>query len=223
MYFHQSSFKFSDTATHYILDKYTDVFNNNFMHDLDINQYFGNNQNEWYHSLVGNELNTYLKQFNCDTSYYGITAFISNTTDIYLGNPHVDTRFDKQGNPSTIKSRLNVLVLGNPTDNMFWWDTMRYGDERMIDSSYKDLNGVEYISKSVPGNTMRERWNYLSEPTMVANNILTPSAFVRTDCVHTVTCSAGPRLIVTVALNKSIEELADVTQRWCTSLVRKRS
>ena len=89
---------------------------------------------------------------------------------------------------------------------------MRYGDERMVDSSYVDLNGIEYISKSVIGNTMKERWNYLGEPTMIASNILTPSAFVKTDCVHTVTCSAGPRLIVTVALNKSIEELADVAQ-----------
>ena len=212
MYFHQSSFKFSDNATQYILTKYASVFDNNFMHDLDINQYYGNNQTEWHDSIVGHELNTYLKQFKCDTSYYGITTFICNTTDTYLGNPHVDTRIDENGVQTTIKSRLNVLVLGNPTDNMFWWDTMRYGDERMIDSLYKDLNGVEYVSKSVPGKTMRERWDYLSEPTMVANNILTPSAFVRTDCVHTVTCSAGPRLIVTVALNKSIEELADVTQ-----------
>ena len=183
------------------------------MHDLDINQYYGNNQAEWHRSIVGYELNNYLKQFDCDTSYYGITTFISNTTDTYLGNPHVDTRFNMQAIPSRIKSRLNVLVLGNPLDNMFWWDTMRYSDEQMIDSSYKDLNGVEYISKSVPGNTMRERWDYLGEPTMTANNILTPSAFVKTNCVHTVTCSAGPRLIVTVALNKSIEELADITQR----------
>lgn len=212
MYFHQSSFKFSDNATQYILTKYASVFDNNFMHDLDINQYYDNNQFEWYHSIVGYELNTYLKQYKCDTSYYGITTFICNTTDTYLGNPHVDTRIDENGVQTTIKSRLNVLVLGNPTDNMFWWDTMRYGDERMIDSSYKDLNGVEYISKSVPGNTMRERWDYLGKPTMIANNILTPSAFVKTDCAHTVTCSPGPRLILTVALNKSIEELADVTQ-----------
>ena len=183
------------------------------MHDLDINQYVGDIQTEWYYSIVGHELNTYLKQYKCDTSYYGITTFISNTTETYLGNPHVDTRFDIHHNPSTIKSRLNVLILGNPLDNMFWWDTMRYGDEQMVDSSYVDINGIEYVSKSVPGNTMRERWDYLGEPTMTANNILMPSAFVKTDCVHTVTCSAGPRLIVTVALNKSIKELADVTQR----------
>lgn len=212
MYFHQSSFKFSDNATQYILTKYASVFDNNFMHDLDINQYYGNNQTEWHDSIVGHELNTFLKQYKCDTSYYGITTFICNTTDTYLGNPHVDTRFDKHGVPSIIKSRLNVLVLGNPTDNMFWWGTMIYGDEQMIDSSYKDLNGIEYMSKSVPGNTMRERWDYLGKPTMVANNILTPSAFVKTDCAHTVTCSPGPRLILTVALDKSIEELADVTQ-----------
>jgi hypothetical protein len=180
------------------------------MHDLDINQYYGNNQTEWHDSIVGHELNTYLKQYKCDTSYYGITTFICNTTDTYLGNPHVDTRIDEDGVQTIIKSRLNVLVLGNPTDNMFWWDTMRYGDEQMIDSSYKDLNDIEYISKSVPGNTMHERWDYLGKPTMIANNILTPSAFVKTDCAHTVTCSPGPRLILTVALNKSIEELADV-------------
>ena len=212
MYFSKSSFKFSNNATGYILNKYASVFNTNFMHDLDINQYYGNNQAAWERSIVGYELNTYLKQYNCDTGYYGITAFISNTTDTYLGNPHVDTRFDLQGTPSKIKSRLNILVLGNSLDNMFWWDTMSYGDERMIDSSYVDLNGIEYVSKSVPGNTMRERWDYLGEPTMTVNNILTPSAFVKTDCVHTVTCSSGPRLIVTVALDKSIEELADVAQ-----------
>ena len=212
MYFRQLSFNFSYVATQYILTKYDNMFNNNFMHDLDINQYYGNNQTEWYDSIVGHELNTYLKQYKCDTSYYGITAFVSNTTETYLGNPHVDMRFDKNGTPSIIKSRLNVLILGNPADNMFWWDTMRYGDNRMVDSPYKDLNGAGYISKSVPGKTMYERWDYLSRPTMIANNILTPSAFVKTDCAHTVTCSPGPRLILTVALDKSIEELADVTQ-----------
>lgn len=180
------------------------------MHELDFRQYSDNIQSEWYHSVVGYELNTYLKQFDCDTNYYGITAFISNTTNTYLGNPHVDIRFGMQGTTSKIKSRLNILVLGIPSDEMFWWNTMCYDDERMVDSLYKDpFNNIEYISKSVPGNSMFERWNYLGEPTMISNNILTPSAFVKTDCVHTVTCSAGPRLIITVALDKSIEEISN--------------
>ena len=55
--------------------------------------------------------------------------------------------------------------------------------------------------------TMEERWQCLGTPTEIKSNLLVPSAFVKTDCAHTVSVSAGPRLIVTVAIDKPLHEI----------------
>ena len=54
------------------------------------------------------------------------------------------------------------------------------------------------------------RWKWLGEPTHCEDRLLAPSAFVRTNCPHTVSVSPGPRIIVTVAFDKTIEEIAGV-------------
>jgi hypothetical protein len=92
---------------------------------------------------------------------------------------------------------------------MTWWGHMQFGDPRLVDHEFKYITGETYFSKNIPGDSMPERWDYLGEPTCVANNYLLPSAFVKTDCAHTVTCSPGPRLILAVSLNKTVEEISN--------------
>ena len=59
----------------------------------------------------------------------------------------------------------------------------------------------------IPGSNPDERWDYLGTPNTTKSNLLIPSAFVQTDCAHAVILSPEPRLIVTVALDKTIEEI----------------
>ena len=171
----------------------------------------------WTHSIVGKELKSFLEPYGCDLSYGGITFFMCNTTKLFLGNPHIDsTPKDPSndlheymhGSSNVIKSRFSVMILGNPDDPLTWWNHMHFGDERMVAHPFKYIDGKEYVAKSVPGDSVEERWQYLGEPSYVASNVFAPSAFIKTDCAHTITCSPVPRLMLTVPLNKSIEELS---------------
>lgn len=206
MLHHRTSFDFSNNAKNWIIERYRSRFTQNFDHDLDAEQYADTAQAQWHSSPAGAELVEFLSTYNLDTSYYGIAAFISNSTDTFIGNPHVDARFDLQGNPSEIKSRFNVLVQGNPKDQMVWWPSCTYWDTRLESKAFQ-LNGQTFRHNSVPGNDPESRWSWLGEPEHSETDLLTPSAFVRTDCAHTVAVSAGPRIIVTVALNKALEEI----------------
>lgn len=202
--FHQTDFTFSESARQWIVDRYQDRFNRKFFHDLDITQ--NEFQKEWHNSLAGQELTTFLSKYNCDTSYYGINVFVSNMPYAIKSNPHMDAKFSK-GNAYRIKSRFNVMVLGNPEDPMVWWDQIEYGDPSLVEYKFHSITGQEYSSMCIPGNDPVERWEYLKEPTLRVTNLLTPSAFVKTDCAHAVILSEGPRLIVTVALDKSVDEI----------------
>ena len=203
-FFHKTDFAFSETARQWILTRYEDRFNRKFFHDLDVTQY--EYQNEWQNSLAGQELKNFLFKYNCDTSYYGINVFVSNMPYAIKSNPHMDAKFSK-GNAYKIKSRFNVMVQGNPRDPMVWWGNMEYGDSRLVDWKFHSITGQEYVSKAIPGSNPEERWEYLKEPTLSVPNLLIPSAFVKTDCAHAVVLSEGPRLIVTVAIDKSVDEM----------------
>jgi hypothetical protein len=205
-FFYKTSFNFSAQAKYWIINRYRDRFNNKFFHDLDITQYDQQSQTEWQQSIAGQELADFLSLYNCDASYYGIATFISNDSAKVFSNPHMDTKFSK-GNSYRIKSRFNVMVLGNPDDPMVWWNHMTYGDSRMPETEFTSITGTKYTSKSIPGNNAEERWNYLGTPSATESGLLTPSAFVQTDCAHAVILSPEPRLIVTVALDKTIEEI----------------
>ena len=202
--YYQTDFNFSELAKQWIVDRYQDRFNRKFFHDLDVTQH--EFQNEWHSNLAGQELVNFLSKYNCDTSYYGISVFISNMPYEIKSNPHMDTKFS-QGRQSRIKSRFNVMVLGNPQDSMVWWNHIEYGDSRLIEYKFQSITGQDYTSKCIPGDDPEARWNYLGEPTIQFANLLTPSAFVKTDCAHAVILSAQPRLIVTVALDKDLSEI----------------
>jgi hypothetical protein len=205
MLYQTSTFSFSKDATDWVIARYQDQFSKNFDHDLDPAQYTQEAQEEWHAGPVGQELIPFLATHGLDTNYYGISAFISNSDKPFIGNPHIDTRFDADGNPSEIKSRFNVLVQGNPDDRMVWWHNWTYWDPRLNPTSF-ELNGKTFRHKALPGSSPKERWEWLEKPDFEATG-LAPSAFVRTNCAHTVSVSPGPRLVVTVALDKTLNEI----------------
>jgi hypothetical protein len=205
-YYHSTTFNFSMEARNWVLDRYAGRLDGLIGHDTDLTQYTPQAQAEWANSIVARELNQFLAQFGVDTGYNGINVFLCT-----LGNPdpHIDTKSDYEGHVYKIKTRFNTMVLGNPHDPLAWWGSFTYDDPRIEETKFLAPNGREYTNKSVPGDDTQGRYEFLGAPDYVARDIYTPSAFVRTDCAHTVHFTPGPRLIVTVALDKTIEELLD--------------
>lgn len=209
LFYHKLDFGLSQQAKDWVLDRYSPHLHKQTYHDADITQVISKEyQQQWHEGPVGKEVLEFLKQYNLDTSFFGITAFIHNVNEPYLGNPHVDSVFDKNLNFTRMKTRLNIMVLGNPEDKMEWWDWMDFDDDRYVSADYTTINGIPFTyPKSIPGATKEEKFKFLGEPTLAVGNVLTPSAFVKADCVHNVSLSPGPRLIVTVSFDKTIEEI----------------
>jgi hypothetical protein len=211
IFYHKLDFDLSPVAKQWVVDRYAERFKENFWHDADMTQVFSEDaQREWIEGPVGQEVIPFLATYGCDISHQGITAFISNTQESYPGNPHLDIKVDQDLRQDIIKSRINIMILGDPNDEMVWWDWLSYGDERLQETEYTTYvfdQERKFKCVNVPGDTKPERLEFLGEPTHKASNLLTPSAFVRTDCAHTANLSPGPRLIVTVSFNKTIDEI----------------
>jgi hypothetical protein len=216
MFYSTTNFDFSVKTKKLLLDYFSTKFQKNFPHAEAIEEEQPYKKFLWAKTSVGQELSVFLKKFNCNLDYFGITFFISNTAEYYIGNPHIDAIPDHKTNnsdsylhdPKTrIKSRFSVMVSGNPADPMYWWDFIPFGDPRLVVNEFQYLNNERYYSLNIPGSNTKERWKYLGQPTLIANEVWAPSAFIKTDCAHTVNCSPGPRLMVTVPLQKSVEEI----------------
>jgi len=198
MFYKKSEFRFTDNSNEYIIKMFRDFFQKKFSHDL-----YSKISSNFIYTQPGKELLIYFR--NHKIKFGKIQAFVSNNDKWFRGNPHID--LTTHINPITIQSRFNVLILGNPTDRMYWWDKF-YAIEHLELKEFTYLNGIKYKSYGVKGNTIDERWNFVGEPTFSVADILCPSAFVKTNCVHTVNVSKGPRLILTVQLDTKIEDLA---------------
>jgi hypothetical protein len=207
-FFHRTSFDFSQQAKDWILDRYASRFDRYFNHNLDSTQGTVQIQQEWHRSNAGQELIDFLAQYNCSTSYFGISAHISNQATSAMCNPHIDFITSKEGVRNNVLSRFNVLILGNPLDTMHWWPTMVSDHPALVDITRKNnQTGFEFKSKVVPGDTIPDRIQFLGTAPIIEANVASPSAFIKTDCVHSINLSAGPRLVVTVAFNKSLTDI----------------
>jgi hypothetical protein len=108
-----------------------------------------------------------------------------------------------------VKTRFNVFIFGNPTDEMAWWPDWASNDSRLQNTKFVDANNKQFIMPGIPGDTLESRWATLGEPAVKVKNLYdtSPSAFVRADCAHAVNVRPGPRLVITVGLNKTLEEI----------------
>lgn len=206
MLFHQTNFNFSPESKNLILRFFQKKFEVEFEHDLDPTS--GPEMNNlWSIGLPGKELRSFFKNYKINLSLCRLDAFISNSQHWYQGNPHIDVNHKSSSHSEIIKTRFNVLVLGNAEDSMFWWPNFKWPDEKLARYNFSNSSGIIYESWAVPGETLIDRWNYLGNSYVEKKNLLTPSAFVRTDCIHTVHVSPGPRLIITVSIDQTLEDI----------------
>lgn len=202
--YYQTDFEFSESAKKWARSQCNILWNKSFDHEAEYNII----QNSWQISPIGRELRLYLKKYNLNFNYAGINIFLSNTEHQTKTNPHIDVlHFREDRFP--IKSRFNVMILGNTLDPMFWWKDFTYGNPNHINKTFFTDSGVPYKSLAVPGETVEERWNYLGEPTSIKSNLLVSGSFVNTFSAHALEISAGPRLIVSVAIDQYLEDIID--------------
>lgn len=200
MYYLQTDFEFSTKTKNQIQKKFAHFFTKSFEHDAE------------YKTLkfvseitpLGKELKDYLKKFNLNFNYAGINAFISNTKIYTKTSPHVDV-LHRNNTFLPIRSRFNVMILGNRTDPMIWWKNFTFNNPNHIEKTFNYF-GHEYRSLSVPGDNIQERLNYLGTPTFVKNNLLCSSAFVNTSIAHALEISPIPRLVISVPFDKNLED-----------------
>lgn len=205
MLYHKTNFDFSPKAKEWAISYYENHFKEHFFHNLEGGQQ--SRQSEWRASPVGQEILNFLSTYNCDTSKLLISAHLCNSKESGYGKPHVDI-INPNNESIVINTRFNVMILGNPADPMCWWTDIPYNDNRLFETiQYNGRTGKPFKTITIPGESTKEKLNYLGKADVVESNLLTPSAFVRTDIVHTIFHSAGPRLVITVGFDKSIEEL----------------
>lgn len=200
MFFYQTDFDFTSKTKHLINQKFNYWYKNYFDHDIEyktIRQLFTI-------SSIVQELSVFLKTFDINFDYHNINAFISNYSTYTKTNPHVDV-LHKGHNYLPIKSRFNVMVKGNPYDPMIWWEHFKFGNPNHIKQKFTYF-GHEYESLSIPGSTVPQRLDYLGAHSCIKHNLLTPSAFVNTSIAHALELSPGPRLIISVQINKDIQD-----------------
>ena len=113
------------------------------------------------------------------------------------------------GEQVPIRTRFNIMIEGTIDDSMYWWKDISWGSDQLIQNQFTLRSGITYNSFSIPGDSPKERWDYMGEPSDKKDKLLNPSAFVRTDCTHTVNVSPGPRLIISVAFAETFDDIVN--------------
>jgi hypothetical protein len=195
IYYRQTSFDISDRTKFVILKTFENIWNSRFDHDIEYQ--FTNKV--LLRTNLALEISKFLQLYKLDFQYAGIQFFTSNLTESENTNPHVDV-LHRQG-LLPIRSRFNILVLGNPSDPMVWWNNVKWGDSSLqkTEVSYK---GTKYYSYAIKGENVLD----LGPPSFIKQNLLMPSAFVSTHYAHALNLSKGPRLVISVPLEKEISD-----------------
>jgi hypothetical protein len=205
--YYKTNFEFSQDSKKWILDRYKNNFDNEYGHNYDVTQLTPDLQKEWRDN-AGKELLEFLSAYNCNISELSITAHICNKSEFRprLIQPHIDF-IRPNGVLTVVNTRFNILILGNPEDEMIWWTSVEANSNKLKEVTYiNPRTNASYNTLTIPGN-LNKKLEELGDYDFKQSNLLTPSAFVRTDCMHTLSVTPGPRLVVTVGFNKTIEEL----------------
>lgn len=200
MLYHQTEFYLSTQSCNFVKNLYTNIFRKNFEHDADYNTL----ANIWKISPLVKDLQPFLQKFNIDLYSCTVNTFVSNTSKYTKTNPHVDVSND--GSISPIKTRFNILILGNTYDPMLWWNDYKFG--HVIYETKNFIVGKHtYQSLTIPGNSVEDRLNLLGQADLIKHDLLLPSAFVNTFVAHALEISSGPRLVLSVGIDKHINEI----------------
>ena len=211
-------FRFSDTSIHWIERKFHFLFTKPRHHYLYRTKNFLTDHNvkvSFKNSLPLREIKAYLLQYGIPENYYdneenGPDIFVSVTTESKPPHPHIDeTQILDPSVPNGVRpvlTRFNTFITYSPYEDMYWWEDVVPGHPLVV--SYE--NGVIYQKLGIKGNGALHKLYNLGQPSHISHHMYkdTQSAFVRTDCAHSVSSKfPGTRFGITVSINKTIDEL----------------
>jgi len=197
--FFKLNYKLSNIAEQELFENYKDVWIDHFPHRLETLP------NTWFLKQTGKEIIDFLKPLNLYPYYTGLNVFISNYETDTVTNPHVDV-LHKYNKFLPIKSRLNILCLGD-SGKMLWWNKIKWGDKELVLKEFTTYKNLVYKSFAIPGDSISGRLEYLKSPTVEEDNILEPSSFVSTEFAHSLTLKKGPRLVLSVGFDIELGEI----------------
>lgn len=197
----QTDFDLSDRSKDLVRKIFKFKWHTEFDHRMEVPQ-----ENIWKFTGVKNELDDFFVTKKLTIEYKRITVFLSNLQKPYNTNPHIDL-IHEENNIFPVKTRFNILCQGNTDDSMFWWENCKWGDQRIIKRSFTTYNGISYRTFGVIGDSVEDRYKILGQPSFIKNKLLTSGSFIKTDIAHAINISPGPRLIVSIEIDKSIEEI----------------
>ena len=131
-----------------------------------------------------------------------------------LGNPHIDT-YGPGGTSQTVCVRFNILLKGEDTTEMVWWDHTQ-DSELVITSQFvrPDLSIANRLQ--IKGKDLNEQWALLGEPNYRATHlgkVQEYASFVRTDIIHALNWTGNqPRVVFSLRFPGTWDEFTRSNQ-----------
>jgi len=133
---------------------------------------------------------------------------------VHLGNPHIDT-YGPAGIAHTACIRFNVLLNGEDTTEMVWWNVDR-NNKLVTTHTFIRPDLTQAGRLQIVGDTVQAQWANLGEPDYRAAKLACTqeyASFVRTDIVHALNWTGNkPRLVFSVRYSNSWSDLASFIQ-----------
>ncbi|CAB4241613.1 hypothetical protein UFOVP71_151 [uncultured Caudovirales phage] len=127
------------------------------------------------------------------------------------GNPHIDT-YGPGGIAYTAAIRFNVLLRGEDTTEMVWWDRDRLS-KCMITQVFQRPDLTVTGRVQVVGSTVEERWQALGEPAHRATHLAAVqehASFVRTDVAHALNWTGNqPRVVFSIRYKEAWQAMEE--------------
>jgi len=153
-------------------------------------------------SKIWQEVLTFAQQYKLDTPWPQLFIYkrLDSPRDTVLGNPHIDTA-GADGISVTVQARLNILIQGEDSTEMVWWNCDR-SDTRVEQVAFTRPDNTLLGRLQIRGRTPSERWKNLGEPDHRARHLARYqeyASFVRTDIVHALNWTGvEPRVIFSI-------------------------
>lgn len=163
---------------------------------------------QYNNSPVANDIRAVLKSRGLTGTNFELFTYKEFATpNLDGGYPHIDFH-----NGSVIPARINFLLEGQ-NDKMYWWkhdinsDLILQNDIK-TNGERSRLRG--YLVDQISNLPRKEMYAQLGTPIATCDNLYGPNsaAVVRTDMLHAVTWTGGPRIILSMQIEESWEEIS---------------
>lgn len=125
------------------------------------------------------------------------------------GNPHIDT-YGADQIAETAHIRFNILLKGEDTTEMSWWQHDRNSSLITI-SKFQRPDGTWANRLQLDGNNAEQRWAKLGEPDYRTTKLARTqeyASFVRTDIVHALNWTGNqPRVVLSIRYKDTWESV----------------